>query len=89
MPVTIPPEQAALLRRIHELEFSAIDLNLFLDTHPDDQAALCDYNAVTGQAQALREEYEHRYGPLTVAGFGLSRCPWAWIEDPWPWEICY
>lgn len=87
--MTIPPEQMALLRRIQEIEFVAIDLNLYLDTHPDDQRALCDYNHASQQLQALMREYERCYGPLMPFGHGVSQPPWAWIEDPWPWDICY
>jgi len=32
-----------LLIQLMELQFTAIDLNLFLDTHPDNQEALRDY----------------------------------------------
>ena len=85
----IPPEQFLLLRTVQELEFTAIDLNLYLDTHPEDQQALAHYNAVTQQLQAARAQYEQCYGPLVAAGYGCSGYPWKWIEDPWPWEICY
>ncbi len=89
MGMTLPPERLQMLRTIQELEFTAIDLNLYLDTHPEDQQALAHYNAVTQQLQAVRAQYEQAYGPLVVAGYGLSQFPWAWIEEPWPWDICY
>ncbi len=89
MAMTISPEQMALLRRIQETQFVAVDLNLYLDTHPDDQKALCDYNGASLQLQALIQEYEQCYGPLMHFGQGASRLPWAWIEDPWPWDIRY
>jgi hypothetical protein len=38
-------ERLALLLEIQELEFVLINLNLFLDTHPQDRAALRDYAA--------------------------------------------
>ncbi len=89
MAIVIPPERLALLRRIQESQFVAIDLNLYLDTHPDDEKALADYNGTTQQLRGLVTEYERLYGPLAAAGRGMSRAPWAWIEDPWPWDICY
>ncbi|HOV80850.1 MAG TPA: spore coat protein CotJB [Bacillota bacterium] len=82
-------ERIAMLREIQELEFTAIDLNLFLDTHPMDQAALRDYYAVRDRLLAARKCYEETYGPLTAAGFTPAVCPWQWIESPWPWEIEY
>ncbi|NPV70213.1 MAG: spore coat protein CotJB [Firmicutes bacterium] len=84
------PERMEMLRRIQELEFTAIDLNLYLDTHPGDEKALCDYHEVTHALHMLHMEYDRRYGPLMAAGHGHDRqFPWRWIEDPWPWEICY
>ncbi len=55
--------QSALLR-IMELEFAAIDLNLFLDTHPDDRCALTDFAAVSQELMRAKSEFEARYGPL-------------------------
>lgn len=82
-------ERLAMLREIQELEFTAIDLNLFLDTHPNDQAALRDFYAVRDQLLAAIKRYEEVYGPLTVLGFTPCKYPWQWIESPWPWEIEY
>lgn len=81
--------QTTLLRQIQELEFIAIELTLFLDTHPEDQAALRDYNAVSKRLTDVKQRYENLYGPLCVYGFSPSRYPWQWIEEPWPWEIDY
>lgn len=75
-----------LLTKIQEVEFAALDFNLYLDTHPEDQKALRDYNIFTQEAMKLRKLYEINYGPLTNFGFSLSQYPWAWVNDPWPWE---
>lgn len=32
-------QKEALLREIQELQFTTVELQLFLDTHPDDQRA--------------------------------------------------
>lgn len=75
-----------LLRKIQEVEFAALELNLYLDTHPNDQKALRDYNMFTSEAMKLRKIYEMNYGPLTNFSFALSQYPWAWVNEPWPWE---
>lgn len=80
-------EQLELLKELMALEFTAIELNLYLDTHPNDQRALMEYNAVCQQLMMLKERYERCYGPLTPCN--PSAFPWQWIEEPWPWEICY
>lgn len=82
-------ERLKLLREIQEYEFVAVELNLFLDTHPDDLEPLRRYNETTRTLQRLKEAYESRYGPLTHFGYTTSGEPWQWIEGPWPWEIEY
>ncbi|MEW6228978.1 MAG: spore coat protein CotJB [Bacillota bacterium] len=77
------------LLRIMELEFAAVELNLFLDTHPEEQRALADYNAVAQELNRAKATYESRYGPLLHFGQSLSPEAWRWIEDPWPWEITF
>ncbi|MBC7347161.1 MAG: spore coat protein CotJB [Clostridia bacterium] len=81
--------QKDLLRRIMALEFTALEFNLYLDTHPDDEMALADFNAAAAELARLKEQYEARYGPLFCFGWGKSAAPWQWIEEPWPWEISF
>lgn len=83
------PEQAQLLTQIMSLEFTAVDLNLYLDTHPDDQRALMDYNGTVQELAILKDQYQRRYGPLTNYGYAPSQYPWAWVNDPWPWEVSF
>jgi len=78
-----------MLKEIQELEFVAVELNLFLDTHPEDQAAHRDFYTVRDKLMALRKRYEEICGPLTVAGATPPHHRWLWIESPWPWEIEY
>lgn len=82
-------KRLCMLKEIQELEFSAIDLSLFLDTHPEDQAALRDFYAARDKLVAAIKKYEEMYGPLTVAGHAPSRDKWLWTVGPWPWEIEY
>ena len=77
-----------MLAKIQEMEFIAIELNLYLDTHPCDDEALCDYNRAVEDSRCLVRKYEAEFGPLY--NFGLSaNCEdvWQWIKSPWPWEI--
>ncbi len=75
-----------LMLKIQELEFAVVDLNLFLDTHPENQQALMDYNMYTSELMKLKKVFEMQYGPLTNFGYAPSQYPWRWIESPWPWE---
>ncbi len=83
----MPRERRELLRKIQELEFACIDLNLYLDTHPWDQRALAEFNAFASQLAMVKKQYESMYGPLSNFGQSFSQYPWQWIESPWPWEI--
>ncbi|MDI9568500.1 MAG: spore coat protein CotJB, partial [Bacillota bacterium] len=40
-------DRRELLLKIMALDFTALELNLYLDTHPRDARALEDYNRVT------------------------------------------
>jgi len=80
--------QAEMLVKIQEMEFIAIELNLYLDTHPCDREAINDYNCAVEESRKLAQKYEAEFGPLY--NFGLSaNCEdsWQWINSPWPWEI--
>jgi len=77
-----------LLRRMQELEFVAVELNLYLDTHPNDTRAIMEYNRIHDELMQVSEEYNRTCGPHL--GFGQSRNmgnTWLWAEQPWPWEI--
>jgi spore coat protein JB len=81
-------EQQELLNRIQALEFTAVDFNLYLDTHPTDQRALCEYRNTVGELKKLSREYVQKVGPLTPMDLPAQDC-WRWIEEPWPWQIDY
>ena len=71
-----------MIDQIKSLDFAIIELGLYLDTHPDDQRALCMHREYCKQAKDLKDKYQKMYGPLTIF------CPcnkWRWLEEPWPW----
>lgn len=74
-----------LLQSIMEHDFKLYNLQLYLDTHPFDEDALCMYQNLVNDTDALKEEYEEKYGPLT-ANSAAGDCEWKWIKNPWPWE---
>jgi spore coat protein JB len=80
-------QQKEMLLRIMELQFAATELNLFLDTHPDDMRALQEFRMRSQELMGAKMEYERIYGPLLNYGFGMTGRTWQWIDDPWPWEI--
>jgi spore coat protein JB len=73
------------LRQVQEADFLALDLQLYLNTHPDCIRALELYTKTIKNAKELRKEYEKEYGPLT-AGASSAQSPWQWIKNPWTWD---
>lgn len=78
-------EQVKLLQFINEVSFAVDDVQLYLDTHPTDSAALEYFKKYSCLRRQALEEYAKAYGPLEEDQV-FSDCKWAWIEQPWPWK---
>lgn len=72
-----------MLMQLKEYKFSIIELGLYLDTHPDDQKAICLHKEYANKYRKLADQYQKIYGPLTIM-FPCNK--WRWLEEPWPWE---
>ena len=72
-----------MIERIKSLNFAIIELGLYLDTHKDDEKALCLHRKYAKEYRELTDKYQKVYGPLTI-NFPCNK--WRWIEEPWPWE---
>ena len=83
----ITSEKDKMLYDIQETAFAAHELNLYLDTHPNDVNTIKLYNEYNKKEKMLNDEYERKYGPIDLSDTeGLSMTPWAWIKEPWPWN---
>lgn len=72
-----------LMKKIKCYNFAIIELALYLDTHPDDERAICLHNSYNKTFRDLKDKYQKVYGPLTI----FYPCnKWRWLEEPWPWE---
>lgn len=84
---TITNDRQRLLYDLQKISFAAHELNLYLDTHPNDSNTIKLYNEYNKQEKMLNDEYERKYGPVDLSDTeGLSMTPWAWIKEPWPWS---
>ena len=72
-----------IIMKIRELDFAIIELALYLDTHPDDEKALCLHRHYANVLKELMDKYQKVYGPLTI-DYPCNK--WRWLEEPWPWE---
>ena len=77
-------DQAELLTKVDAYCFACHDVNLYLDTHPNDKDMLNLFTELSKDVKTVTDEYEKKYGPLFVNS--SKTYPWAWNESPWPWE---
>lgn len=78
-----------IAKELYALDFLALDLHLYLNTHPNDKEALAEYNKAAALAAVARKKYEEYFGPLHS-----FRCPaapdkWNWLSEYSPWEKEY
>ena len=73
----------ASIEEIRCLGFAIVELAEYLDTHVDDEKALCLHREYATRLRDLKDKYQKVYGPLTIT-FPCNK--WRWIEEPWPWE---
>jgi len=76
-------ERKEMIMKIMELSFSITDLSLYLNTHPNDQKALCMHREYCKKLKEIKDKYQRMYGPLTIY-YPCNK--WRWLEQPWPWE---
>lgn len=78
-------EKQKAMRDVQERGFAAFDASLYLDSHPDDEAAVQYFRTVCKKHQQAQEVYQKHFGPLTRQNAGAEG-RWNWVDDPWPWE---
>ncbi|WP_010650128.1 spore coat protein CotJB [Oceanobacillus massiliensis] len=83
----MPPEFYVLLEEIQANDFVVLELNLYLDTHPDDYEAIKQFNDLSKRSMELKIQFEQQFGPLMHFGKSFSGYPWNWNDTPWPWQV--
>ncbi|NLK38477.1 MAG: spore coat protein CotJB [Epulopiscium sp.] len=79
-----------VLNNLTSLDFMAVDLGLYLNTHPTDAEAIAAYNQVIEAAERVRAHYEENFGPLcSFRSFATNTSNWQWKDDPWPWQASF
>ena len=73
-----------LLHAIQMYDFYLYELNLYLDTHPNDNQALDLFKKYKALKNSAYETYIEKYGPIT-ADQSSNDC-FNWVNGPWPWE---
>ena len=87
-PIELRPanEQAKMLTTLDSLCFAMTDINLYLDVYPEDKDIIGLFNQYRNQTNVIMEEYQKKYGPITLSSEANNTYPFIWINSPWPWE---
>ena len=79
-------QKEELLYNILMHKFALTELNLYLDTNPNNQEVINLYKKYLMDEKKLCKDFEQKYGPLTIDSDNLGTNTWNWIKSPWPWE---
>lgn len=77
--------QMTLMNKIMEYQFVCVELNLYLDTHPEDEAARADYLCYGQRLNAMLDQYAELYGPLMNFGHMPTETG-CYVTSKWPWQ---
>ena len=77
--------QKDLYEWIMMLGFCAVDMMLYLDTHPDDEEALNYFNQCNTLYNAAKQSYQEQFDLLNAFS-EQERFSWDWNTAPMPWE---
>ena len=78
-------EMNNLLKDISIIDFTLVELILYLDTHPFDKQAMEYFNHYARIENQLMHDFSMRYYPLT-AEHATANHEWSWVLSPMPWE---
>ena len=80
-------DRAKMRNKIYQLDFALHELNLFLDSHPENKKAMELLAQYRKWRQDAINDYEQRFGDYIVNVSDVkAETPWGWIKGPWPWE---
>ena len=71
-----------ILALIDLYSFLVTDLNLFLDTHPNNERAKMLINTFKTELVKLKDYYNVNFSPITIDSISNE----SYITGPWPWE---
>jgi len=79
--------ESEMMKKIQELDFSIIDLNLFLDTHPSCKEALELFTKLCATSKSLKKDFQKKFYPLYSEN-SSDNLPFEWVNKciKWPWE---
>ena len=83
--IKISSEQDKELLKIRELSFIVNDLNLILDTEPNNREYFNLFKKYTEELNERIKRYSEKYDVLELCYDTKDK--YTWYENPWPWEV--
>ena len=83
--VNKPADLSTPLCELMALDFVIRELNLYLDTHPDDREAFETLQKCIRMRAEGHKRYTEQYGPVTVSDLACADV-YDWLDAPWPWQ---
>lgn len=74
-----------LYAKLQKLDFAIVELALYLDSYPDNAAALDYYQKLIAEREAVSTAYAIGGCPMTILD---NKNPnlWEWGQRSWPWQ---
>ncbi len=74
-----------MLEWVQMLSFCVVDMQLYLDTHPEDKEAFEYFQEAVEMYEKAKKKFEESFGPLTATSAAMYD-KWTWSDMPLPWE---
>jgi spore coat protein JB len=75
-----------MLAYLQKVEFSMIDVILYLDAYPASKEALCYYQKLKEERAKLIDALSEKCDMPITAFDNANTDKWVWTDSPWPWE---
>lgn len=72
------------LYEVMKYAFALVDLNLYLDTHPEDMEAYNLFQKYVEEEKKAKKSFTENYGPVVFTNANYK--DYEWIKNPWPWD---
>jgi len=84
IPVVPQNELEKKMFEVMKYSFAIVDLNLYLDTHPNDIEAYQLFQKYVEDEKKAIKEYNEMCGPIFVTNAKYRN--YEWPKNPWPWD---
>jgi hypothetical protein len=78
-------EKSRMLKEVGMNYFGVLELQFYLDVHPEDEEALRKFNEFQTAYVLAKDAYEARFGALDIESKSLKNLPFDWSTTDFPW----